>query len=65
MYYTKVEFTYQWDPILIGVGEEYRFPGKITQFMRKTYKHPAIYRWNIFRNDPDYEKLSRNPARFT
>ena len=25
--------------------------------MRQTYKHPAIYRWNIFKKEPDDEKI--------
>ena len=57
MYDVKVDFAYQWKPILIEMDKEYYFPEKITPFMRKTYKHPAIYRWNIFRNEPDDEKL--------
>ena len=57
MYDIKVEFAYQWKPVLIEVDKEYYFPKRITQFMRKTYNHPAIYRWNIFRNEPDDEKL--------
>jgi len=53
----KVEFAYQWEPFLKDWEKEYFFPEKITLFMKKTYNHPAIYRWNIFRNKPDDEKL--------
>lgn len=57
MHDIKVEFAYQWEPVLSGVGKEYRFPEKITSFMRMKYKRPAIYRWNIFRHEPYDEKL--------
>lgn len=57
MYNIKVEFTYQWEPMLREEGKEYHFPERITAFMRGRYKHPAIYRWNIFRNEPEDEKL--------
>lgn len=53
----KVEFTYQWVPILKDKGKEYRFPEKITSFMKKNYRNPAIYRWNVFRNIPSDEKI--------
>jgi len=57
MYRVKIDFSYIWKPILSGEDDEYYFPNKITPSMRKTYKHPAIYRWNIFKNRPDDEKL--------
>ncbi|MHA1197052.1 MAG: hypothetical protein ACTSRH_14750 [Promethearchaeota archaeon] len=57
MHNIKVKFAYQWTPILKNESEEYYFPDKITQFMNKKYKHPTIYRWNIFRNKPEDEKL--------
>ncbi|MHA1252865.1 MAG: GIY-YIG nuclease family protein [Candidatus Helarchaeota archaeon] len=57
MHNIKVKFTYQWTPILKNEREEYCFPDQITPFMNKKYKHPAIYRWNIFRNKSEDEKL--------
>jgi len=57
MHNIKVKFTYQWIPILKEEGEEYYFPERITLFMRSNYKQPAIYRWNIFRNNSEDEKL--------
>ena len=53
----KVEFAYQWGPILIDDSRGYLFPEKITPFMKSRYKHSAIYRWNIFRKEPGDEKL--------
>ncbi len=53
----KVEFTYQWIPILKEEGQEYHFPEEISSFMRKNYRKPAIYRWNVFRNIPSDKKI--------
>jgi len=58
MHNIKVKFTYQWIPILKEEGEEYYFPERITLFMRSNYKQPAIYRWNIFRNNSEDEKTN-------
>ena len=58
MYNTKIiEFAYQWKSILMEENKEYHFPEKITPFMTRTYKRPAIYRWNIFRKKPNDKKL--------
>jgi hypothetical protein len=54
---SKIEFAYQWEPVLIDENREYLFPQIITSFMKRRYKHPAIYRWNIFKKEPEDEKL--------
>ena len=53
----KVEFTYHWIPILKEEGQEYHFPEENSSFMRKNYRKPAIYRWNVFRNIPSDKKI--------
>ena len=53
----KVEFTYKWEPVLADENREYFFPEEITSFMKRNYRHPAIYRWNIFRKEPEDEKI--------
>lgn len=53
----KVEFAYQWIPVLTGENKKYAFPEKITPFMKRSYRSPAIYQWNIFRIEPNDEKL--------
>lgn len=53
----KLEFAYQWEPVLMDENTEYFFPERITPFMRKRYKQSAIYRWDIFRKEPEDEKL--------
>jgi len=57
MGYLKVDFAYQWEPVLVDVSREYRFPEEITPYMKKIYWLPTIYRWNIFRNELSDEKL--------
>ena len=54
---SKVEFAYQWESVLTDINKEYFFPEKITPFMRSNYRHPAIYRWNIFKKEPEDERL--------
>ena len=56
----ELQFTYYWRPVLKNNSEEYEeyyFPEKITLFMKNNYKYPAIYRWNIFKNNPEDKKL--------
>jgi len=53
----KIELAYQWEPVLKEENREYLFPQIITSFMKRRYKLPAIYRWNIFNKEPEYEKL--------
>ena len=53
----KIEFIYQWEPVLIDGYREYFFPQKITPFMKEQYKYPSIYRWHIFREQPEDQKL--------
>ncbi len=35
----------------------YLFPQPLTSYMKQEYKQPAIYRWNVFREEPGDEKL--------
>lgn len=57
MHNIKVEVTYQWISILKGEGEKYYFPERITSFMRSNSRQPPIYRWDVFRDNPEDEKL--------
>lgn len=50
MEWLKIEFEYEWKPVLAEDGKEYRFPEERTEFM-KMYKRPAVYRWNVSRPD--------------
>jgi hypothetical protein len=54
----KIEFNYQWEPAVRDEnGNNYFFPEEITPFMRQKYRHPAIYRWNIFSESLKDEKF--------
>lgn len=39
--------TYSWDSVFEEEGKPYRFPRKMTQYMKSRYNHPAIYQWRI------------------
>lgn len=57
VYDINIEFVYKWVPVLREEDKNYRFPEGITSFMRRNYRRPAVYRWNIFRNRLGDEKL--------
>jgi hypothetical protein len=42
-----LKFVFSWEPVLCTEDEEYSFPNPITQFMKRRYSGPAIYRWII------------------
>lgn len=52
----KLVFSFRWIPVFANEGEEYHFPDKTTLYMRSKYKCPAIYRWNIYQNQPGDKK---------
>ncbi len=54
---TKVEFDYQWLPVLREEEKEYYFPDKMSSFMKNEYKKPAIYRWNVFKTIRGDQKI--------
>jgi hypothetical protein len=47
----EISIQYEWRPILSSESQEYRFPDRITDFMKQKYNIPAIYRWILYRND--------------
>lgn len=51
------EVLFDWIPILQDEDELYYFPNSLTPFMKRLYKSPAIYRWNIYKNTPTDEKI--------
>ncbi len=48
--HTAFEFT--WEPILEDGLNAYRFPTKVSKWMRVNLEQPAIYRWVPFRETP-------------
>jgi hypothetical protein len=53
----QVELLYEWEAILRNENEAYFFPQETTGAMGRTYRGPAIYRWNIYANTPSDRKL--------
>ena len=53
----KVRFPFEWEAVLSSETEEYFFPQPVTGYMKRLYKGPAVYRWNIYRNSPADLKL--------
>jgi len=45
----KVDFSFDWIPAFSAEDKPYFFPQPITDFMGRSYKHPAVYRWNIYK----------------
>ena len=53
----KFNLNYKWVSVLREEGDYYVFPQKISQFMKDNYRSPQIYRWNIFKNNLNDEKI--------
>lgn len=52
----KLHLRYSWDPVFRDETNEYHYPMAITPPMKKQYKKPAIYKWNIYKHSPDDQK---------
>lgn len=48
-----LDFLYEWKPICQEKEKIYFFPNSISSYMRKQYCFPAIYRWNIYKNESE------------
>jgi hypothetical protein len=46
------ELNYQWRPFESNPGEEYKYPGQVTEHLRNHYTS-VVYRWAIYRERPD------------
>jgi len=46
------ELNYEWRPFESNPGEEYKYPGPVTEYLRNRYPS-AVYRWAIYRERPD------------
>lgn len=51
------DITFDWIPVLREEDEIYMFPNPITPYMKRLYKSPSIYRWNIHKGIPTSEKI--------
>jgi hypothetical protein len=46
------ELDYEWRPVESNLGEEYTYPGQVTEHLRNRYTS-VVYRWAIYRERPD------------
>lgn len=44
-------FDFSWKKVLSDKNTGYRFPNEITEYMKKRYKSPTIYRWLVHHDD--------------
>jgi len=42
---------FDWEVVLASENKEYKFPNSMTDFMRKNYQKPVIYRWTVDRGN--------------
>lgn len=53
----EVKVMFEWEAVRKSEAEEYVFPKPITDFMKRLYKKPLIYRWIVEHKDTDDEML--------
>jgi len=53
----EVKVAFEWEAVLQTENQEYAFPNPITEFMKRHFKKPAIYRWVVERTNVDDETL--------
>ena len=51
------KISFDWIPVLREEDEIYFFPNPLTSFMKLLYKSPAIYRWNVYKDNQTDEKV--------
>jgi len=54
----NVKLKFEWKPVLLSDGTEYMYPGTLTPCMKKRYRCPAVYRWNIYAEVAEDLKLA-------
>ncbi len=55
---------FEWEVVLASEEVEYKFPSRITDFMKRKYRRPAIYRWTIDRADNEKSFYIGEAVRF-
>lgn len=53
----ELQVMFEWEAVHQSDAEEYVFPRPVTEFMRRFYNKPAIYRWIVERTDIGDEPL--------
>ena len=54
----NLKLKFDWKPVLLDDRTEYMFPEKMTAWMKKRYRCPAVYRWNIYAEVSEDSKLA-------
>jgi hypothetical protein len=57
MHALRVDLSFNWETVLRDGEEKYLFPQPITKHMRRAYRGPAVYRWNIYDERPTDKQL--------
>ncbi len=47
-----LSLSHSWQPVESVAGKPYRYPDETTDYLRSRWDGPAIYRWNVFENEP-------------
>jgi hypothetical protein len=53
----QIKLIYEWQAVYLRENTEYIFPMAISPYMRSRYKSPALFKWDIFQNNPGDKKL--------
>jgi hypothetical protein len=53
----EVKVMFEWEAVRQSEAEEYVFPKPMTEFMKRLYKRPVIYRWIVERTNVGDEML--------
>ncbi len=48
--FDRISIEYHWRDVQTEEGKPYRYPASISEYMKRTYAKPAVYRWAFFRN---------------
>lgn len=52
----KLHLRYSWDLVFRDETNEYHYPMAVSPSMKKQFKKPGIYKWNIYKDSPDDQK---------
>jgi hypothetical protein len=44
--------SHSWEPVESAPGRAYRYPEETSEFLRSRWNRPAVYRWNVYKDEP-------------
>src|SRR5271157_817941 len=53
----SIDVEMSWRILESGPGKPWSFPGAVSPYMKKHYRHPAIYRWTVALPGEDEPRL--------